>query len=228
MSNALMIVPTYQRLGNVVRQLQALVDTDTTIDVLYACDSDDPDLSVVVAACVAVSFVGYVVTPGRSGMLTKLNAAAVHNAGSYRYIGFMGDDHLPRTRHWDRDLCTAIDALGEPGVAYPNDLLQGENMPTAVLLSAGIVTELGYMAPPVLAHMYCDNFWLDLGHGLGAATYLPDTIVEHMHFSVGKSVLDASYQHSNHPDVYANDKANYERYRRDELPAVVARLRGTP
>jgi hypothetical protein len=121
----------------------------------------------------------------------SLNAAAVVNAPHYDYLGFMGDDHRPRTQGWDTKL---VQSIGDsPGVSYGNDLFQGERLPTSVILSSKIVKVLGYMAPPEFIHMYLDNTWKEWGLGLGNINYLPDVIIEHLHPVANKAKLDTGY-----------------------------------
>jgi hypothetical protein len=127
----------------------------------------------------------------------------------------MGDDHRPRTKGWDRVLCEAI---GErPGVSYGDDLLQGANLPTAVTMSAEIVRRIGYMVPPVLVHMYMDNFWRDFGSKIGNLQYRADVVIEHMHYLAGKAVNDLQYQEVNASHVYEKDRLAYEDYQKTQM-----------
>ena len=139
-----------------------------------------------------------------------LNLLAQKYADKYEYLAFMGDDHRPRTKGWDTILC---DAIGEkPGVAYGDDLLQGVNLPTAVVLSSSIVRKIGYMVPPTLVHMYMDNFWRDFGDKLGNLQYRPDVVIEHLHYLAGKAINDLQYQEVNSSSVYENDRIAYGLY----------------
>ncbi len=126
-------------------------------------------------------------------------------------VGFMGDDHLPRTLGWDARYLEALRELGT-GIVYGNDLLQGQNLPTQVAMTTDIVRALGYMAPPALAHLYVDNFWRDLGRSAGCLRYLPDVIVEHRHPVAGKAQWDANYARVNNSAMYERDATAYEQY----------------
>lgn len=140
-------------------------------------------------------------------------------------IGYMGDDHRPVSKGWDGGYLAALHELGT-GVVYGDDLVQGASLPTQVAMTADIVAALGYMAPPSLAHMYCDNFWKDLGEGAGCLTYLPDVVVQHLHPSTGHSSWDASYRESNAAGQYAADKQAYDRFRTERLGADIDKVRG--
>ena len=126
------------------------------------------------------------------------------------HVGFMGDDHRVRTRGWDLAL---TDAAGPVGIAYGDDLLQGVELPTAVVLGADIVRALGQMVPPTLQHLFVDDYWKALGTGSGTLRYVPEVVIEHMHPSAGKAEMDESYETTNHPDRYESDGAAWRAYR---------------
>jgi hypothetical protein len=144
-----------------------------------------------------------------------------------RYLASLGDDHLPRTVGWNRTLIEAIEALpGGVGIAYGNDLLQGENLPTAWVVSADLVRAVGWMMLPTAQHMYVDNAVLALGKATGQIVYRPDVVIEHLHPSAGgKAAWDASYRESNTSERYERDRAAFEAWRRDGLAADVEKVK---
>ena len=89
---------------------------------------------------------------------------------------------------WDRLLLEALDKLGGEGIAYGNDLHQGEALPTAPVISSGIVGALGWMMGPGLKHMHVDDVWRDLGQAAGCLAYVPEVVIEHQHPDAGKPV----------------------------------------
>jgi hypothetical protein len=105
-------------------------------------------------------------------------------------IGNLNDDHRCRTVGWDRAI---IEALEKPGIAYGNDLIHGERLPSAPFVSARIVNALGWYFLPTAEHMYGDDALRILGQALGSIHYLPDVIVEHMHPAVKKGKWDEGY-----------------------------------
>jgi len=155
--------------------------------------------------------------------LNHVANALVESPGGPFVIGFMGDDHQPRTCGWDRRYVETLRELGT-GLVYGDDQLQGARLPTQVAMTADIVRGLGYMAPPDLWHMYVDNFWRDLGLHAGCIRYLPDVVIEHMHPIAGKSPWTEGHQRVNAADIYAHDGAVYGRYFANELPLAVATI----
>jgi hypothetical protein len=139
-------------------------------------------------------------------------------------IAKLDDDHRPRTVGWDSQLLDALRDMGT-GIAYGNDLFQGRALPTAPVLTADIVRALGFMAPPTLRHLYCDNFWRDLGVKADALRYLPEVVVEHLHPAAGKSEWTEGHQRVNTPQAYERDSAAYQTYLAASFDADVAKVR---
>ena len=203
MPNALLIVPTRKRPDACDQLLAEFKSTAEISDIVFGIDDDDESAySDEVKARAEVN--------PRLRMGGTLNLIAAKFANDYDFLAFMGDDHRPRTKGWDRILAEEIGDA--PGIAYGNDLLQGANLPTAVMLSSSIVRSIGYMVPPVLVHMYMDNFWLELGRSLGNCRYRGDVIIEHMHYLNNKAKPDALYMETNTDHVYAKDAASYHQY----------------
>src|ERR1035441_8840083 len=157
MSDLLVIVPSRGRPENVRALRQAWRDTQTAADLIVGLDDDDPRW---------LDYCGPVTVRSRMRLNAYTNALATENAGQYRFLGSMGDDHRPRTAGWDRLICEALAEMGT-GIVYGDDRLQGEALPTACFMTSDIVQMLGYMAPPCLEHMYIDNFWRDFGRAIG-------------------------------------------------------------
>jgi hypothetical protein len=219
MGNLAVVVPSRGRPHTVAQLAQAFRDTCTERTwLLFAVDEDDPQYLAYRDAVGEASATGLrvqlVAQPGGT-MVSALNHAARHLLAAPApvvpdAIGFMGDDHRPRTEGWDRAYLTALQSL--PGIVYGNDLLQGPNLPTQCAISARLVRALGHMAPEVLTHLYVDNYWRDLGRATGCLAYLPDVIVEHLHPMVGKAEWDDGHRRVNRPSMYERDRAAYTAY----------------
>lgn len=203
------IVPSRGRPENMRELIGAWRETGASALLVAGVDDDDPTW--VKYPLFPMDDTPYLLERGlRMGMCGTLNDIASRSVATerYDYVGFMGDDHRPRTVGWDGSICEALDGLGT-GVVYGNDLFQGPNLPTAVFVTADIVRSLGYMAPPCLKHMFLDNFWLDLGNLVGIK-YLPNVVIEHMHPQAGKAEMDDGYA-----DVWPlmeRDRQAYEHY----------------
>ena len=215
------LVPTRGRPQNARALIEAWSATATEQAALvFAVDEDDPARDEYVALGWPFLVVG---RRRRVGGTLNALAPLVAAAGA-EAIGFMGDDHRPRTGGWDVALLEALRASG-PGVAYANDLFQGGRLPTAVAISAPVVRALGFFVPPGMVHLYLDDFWWRLGTELHALTYLPDVIVEHLHPAAGKADVDDGYLACNAPEQFAADYDRWQRYLGEHWRDDLARLR---
>ena len=221
----LVIVPTRGRPQNAERLAQAFKDTDSlNADLVFVADEDDPELPAYLLT--GIRLLVYQGDTG-SGLVPSLNWAAMMYADVYDHLGFMGDDHLPRTAGWDAHVLGAL-GTDAPAVVYGNDLLQGEYLPTAAFMPSRLVRALGFMAPPVLRHLYVDNFWLQLGRDLGGLRYLPDVVIEHIHPAAGKTPMDERYSVVNAPAADRLDSDAWRDFRHGyEYGAALQRVRDT-
>jgi hypothetical protein len=225
MTDLVVIVPSRGRPQAAAELIEAFRQTRTTAHLRFAVDEDDPAREEY-AQVIPPPF-GVIDTGGKpSTMVRALNAVAVDLAvgeDSPFAIGFMGDDHRPRTSGWDRRYVEALRELGT-GIVYGNDLLQGERIPTQVAMTADIVRALGHMAPPALTHLYVDNYWRDLGEAAGCLRYLPDVVVEHMHPVAGKADWDEGHKRVNAHAMYQRDAEAYGRYVTEHFAADLAKV----
>lgn len=227
------IVPSRGRPHNVARLIEtcrATIRGNTQL--LVVTDPDDPEASAYEQMQIGANgeTFGHIVLGSspqslRLGGILNYISYGLATETPIRAIGFMGDDHLPRTDGWDRAVIDALNTLGPGSIVYGNDLLQGERLPTAAFMTADIIQTLGYMVPAGLQHMFADDAWKAWGEGAGRLRYMPEVVIEHMHPAVGKAQQDSRYS-----DVWAlmeADSVRWEEYRSNGgLVADIAKLRG--
>lgn len=197
MNTNLVIIPARGRPDKAQVAFDALKEHSVISDLLIGLDDDDADNYPEMEGVIRE------VNP-RLRMNGTLNLLVKKYQDKYETISFMGDDHIVRTAEWDKKLYEPIRNRGY-GISYGNDLFQGENLPTMVMMSTNISKELGFFAPPRLIHLYMDNFWKLFGQVLSCLDYNPDVIVEHMHYMAGKSKVDAGYQEVNSSEIGNHD-----------------------
>jgi hypothetical protein len=225
MPDLVMVVPSRGRPEAVAELALACQATCTANTVLLvAVDQDDLTLDRYQAPAGTTVFFTW--SPAASGHVGAINWAAARALADFNpvAIGKLDDDHRPRTKSWDADLLAELRELGT-GIVYGNDLLQGERLPTAPVMSAGIVRALGWMGPPSLNHLFVDNFWRDLGEAAGCLRYVPSVVIEHLHPAAGKAAMDAGYERANAPRAYERDGAAYRAYRAERFERDVATVR---
>jgi hypothetical protein len=219
------IVPSRGRPSNVDRLWWAFKATADKADLVVAVDEDDPHLEGYLDMLERAEG-GYELVVGpRLRMVGTLNKVATEHTEGYRYVGFMGDDHLPRSKGWDTAYIAALDGASPGGVVYGNDLIQGEIMPTQVALDRRIVETLGYMVPPELVHLAADLFWCEIGKALGTLRYLPDVVIEHLHPLVGRAEWDPGYAEANSLERSSEDHTAYQDYLSTRFVGDVAKLK---
>lgn len=229
MSDLLVIVPTRGRPQNMQAFYDSWTATTHDADLLFVVDEDDPLLGTYKYRMrwMPRAKLLYAIPAGLRmvGALNKATQIMLSNPDhGFRYIGFMGDDHRCRTVGWD----TAIrGAIGDRkvAVAYGNDLLQGEKMPTAVILTTNIVEHLGYMAPPAMQHLCVDLVWLEWAKALDCRVYLDHVVFEHMHPANGKAINDFGYQMANSVEQVKRDSDAYYAYMDGDFHTDVAKLK---
>ena len=212
----LIIVPSRNRPEGLRRLVDAIRCTSAGDPQLLVClDTDDAP------SYAPIEGVWYLIKE-RQRFVAWTNEAARLFANDFRYFGLIGDDIMPRTDRWDAAVVHTLEELGT-GLCYTNDLLQGEALPTVCFMTTDIVKTLGYVQPPALVHLYSDNFWLELGRALDRIRYLPDVVLEHLHWSAGKATSDESYEESH--ALMEPDRIAFERYMREGFEADVAKMR---
>lgn len=222
-ADLLMIVPSRGRPHNIVALWDAWQATTTgAAELLVAADGDDPTLPGYLQVCEELQ-IDLVVGP-RLRMVPTLNKVAFEQAPHYFALGFMGDDHRPRTVGFDAHYLAALRTLGT-GFVYGNDLLAGERLPTQVAMTSDIVQALGAMVPAPVNHLWADNQWWDLGHAIDRIRYLPDVVVEHLHPIAGKAADDAGYREVNDPAAFEVDRMIYADWYAKQFPADAEKLR---
>lgn len=189
-------------------------------------DDDDPNLKDYLA------FDGWagtevVVNPGLQRQLVRwLNLLAVPRAETFRFIGHIGDDNVPRTVGWD---VRVAESLERNYFCFGDDLDPGRppgSLSLTIFMAAYVVRTLGYMGPPKLQHMYVDPIWYAWGRQT-SIEFLSDVVLEHMHYTIsGKAPHDESYALST--SLIPEDCQRYNDYCQDGMNADIEKLGGTP
>lgn len=226
-----MVVPSRGRPLSVQRQGHAWKQTmpNGGADLIWVLDADDPGYDEYCDRALGFPFMKVLTIESWAPMVPKLNSAARVLAPDYRFLGFIGDDHLPRTRVWHEALALWLAAAGT-GIAYGMDGFQNENLPTWWCMTSNIVEALGgRMVPAPVQHMYCDNAVQVLGQRAGVIDFLPHVTIEHIHPVAGKAEWDEGYKRVNRAEQYERDRTAFTGWLADGLQAdvdSVRRLRG--
>src|SRR6185369_11289535 len=196
---AVYLVPTRGRPSNAIRLAMAWADvTSPSTHLQFILDDDDPELEEYKEklAHPAVDQFRFGFQIGERRRLGgTLNYWAPKYANHFDFIGFMGDDHIPRTPQWDQRL-----------------------------MQSQVVKTLGYMVPPGLVHLYMDNTWKDWGIATDSLVYNGAVVIEHLHPIAGKAEWDDRYREVNAGSVYVADEATYNAYRQVRFNDDIGKL----
>lgn len=216
------IVPSRGRPGNIVRLMEQWQLTGAEARLHVMIDEDDPEVGNYLEALQPnVNWMDTWIGPRRR-LGGSLNHVAPILVNDYDVVGFMGDDHRPRSVDWD----VAIGRAMVPGgVVYGNDLIQGAVLPTAVFMDSRIVRTLGYFVPPGAVHLFLDNYWKLIGEQLGTLRYLSDVVIEHVHPIAGKAEWDDGYREVNAGDVWEHDEQVFKEWVAFQMPDAIAAIR---
>lgn len=222
-ADLLMIVPSRGRPHNIAALHDAWSATSTgAAELLVAADDDDPELAGYRDVCSDRS-IELTLGP-RLRMVPTLNKVALERAPHHFALGFLGDDHRPRTVGWDAHYLAELKTLGT-GFVYGNDLVALDRLPTQIAMTSDIVQALGAMVPAPVKHLWADNQWWDLGHAIERIRYLPDVVVQHCHPLVGTAEDDDGYREVNAAPAAEADRLVYADWYEHQFPADVEKLR---
>jgi hypothetical protein len=181
----LIITPSRGRPMHAARLARAIEKTAVLdVELVVCVDDDDPLLSEYEAIDEPMSLF----TGKRQPISAITNDLAVRHAANFEFLGQYSDDHIPRTHGWDAELCSTIDRMPHStGMAYA----EGSRwvIPEGIIMSADIVTALGYLSLPCCRHYKLDDAWLQLGLAAGCIRYRPDVLIEHMQYQIPRDIL---------------------------------------
>jgi len=145
----------------------------------------------------------------------------------YQYYGEVCDDHIYRTKGWDRILIDEIESHGGWGMAWGWGQIHAREvrLPQAVVMSGNLVKALGFFSTPIITSAYNDRFAIDLCDALNCGFYRPDVIVEHKHALNGKAPMDDNYRWVLSSETLDKGKKQYEEWRNFYMADDIARVR---
>ena len=215
----LVLVPTRGRPERAFTLVNSLKGMSTISNILLVLDHDDEKLE----QYQSIPIPNIVYEP-REYLVGKLNRAALQFADEYETITFLADDQVIKTVRWDEKLKAHIDKKGY-GIAYGDDTIQGERVPTSAMISTNIIKNLGWMALPTSKHLYIDNTWKIIGQALDALYYDPEVVWEHHHFINQKAEVDESYKFSNSEERYKEDGEAFKIWLETKATEQLTKLR---
>lgn len=211
------VLPTRNRPSSCLRFINAWQATNASTPVYVRLDLDDPDIDALKSLPWPNEF--KVTVAPRRGLSKSMNEVFEVYPNEPWY-GLLADDLLPHTSGWDQLL---VNAAGTSNISYPNDQGNNPDLPTHPCVGGDLVRKIGWFGFPPCGHYFVDTVWQFLGNELNNIHRLDNVLVEHLHYSVGKSELDTNYQESSLK--WKHDKRAYRDWCESEGKQLVTALK---
>lgn len=197
------LTPTRGRRDGLVRMVMSALQTasrPSKVEIVAYVDMDDEatyrELGVPVL---------FVVGP-RIILSDCWNQCLKASSGNLLMMG--GDDMVFRTPNWDVML-EEVFQVCEDGIlmAHGDDGICGEKFSAFPCVSRKWAEITGYFVPPVFVGDYADMWLFDIANVLKRRRYVP-FLVEHLHYTFGKSSFDQTYRERKDREVAAGSQAD--------------------
>jgi hypothetical protein len=212
----LVIIGSRSRPQNVVRAFDALKKVSKISDFALIINEDQKDLYP------EIDGVTIHIVDSYHGVNGKFNTIVPQYLDKYKTITGIDDDCLVQTDGWDEILYEPIKRRGY-GFSYGNDGIQGQMLPTKVMISTNITKTLGYWCPPGLFHSFADDFWKFMGERINSLHYFHEVNMEHLHWMNCKAPKEETYE-SNTQEIFQRDKQVYHEYLGEQLYIDIDKL----
>jgi hypothetical protein len=134
------------------------------------------------------------VLPVRGGCCAKATQEAlVELLDGLHWIGWLGDDLVPKTPEWDVEAISSL--TGWNCVSTNDEAHAPKKFNGATVWSADLVRAVGYLYPPGLQHMYIDDVWEEIARLSGCWQCRMDIVVKHDH-AMFNGAKDATTAHT--------------------------------
>ena len=227
--NAISILtPTRNRPNNCDRFIKSLYETTQytgTLELLFYVDSDDPakDIYKEIEERWQNNFWRIEFVIGEPMSVSKSwNIIAEKSLGDIMIMG--NDDLVYKTVRWDSKLMARLLELDNPYyLSWFNDGINGNRHCAFPVITREWYETLGYFSPGIFNFGYNDTWVYDIAKRVGKLNYMDEILVEHLHFSVGKSNMDDTYARNRTQEkgnLYRKDREIYERTVEDRIIAA--------
>jgi hypothetical protein len=175
---------------------ESIIDTCddiNSVELVLRIDDDDKDTINKVKLFPHLDRIKTIIAPRGKTMGEMHNVCINVCSGNIMMPG--SDDFLFRTKSWDSLVRDAFDQYPDKILLlHCSDGLQNEALATTVFVHRKWVEILGYLIPPYFVADFGDK-WLDhVAHDVGRKIYFPAVLIEHMHYTAGKSDFDEVYR----------------------------------
>jgi hypothetical protein len=102
-----------------------------------------------------------------------------------------GDDTVMRTKGWDTLVEETFRKFDDRlALVYGRDGIHNEGFAPHYALHRNWIDALGYASPPYFTVDWSDTWTFEIAKALNRHVFLPDLLIEHLHWTQGKSPID--------------------------------------
>ena len=201
------LCPTRNRVESFKRMWESAMHTASQpqlLEFVICYDIDDTE-----SAKITASNITSVCSPFGEIYSNLHNLCASH--AKHDILMGAADDIVFRTMDWDREVIATFNGLKNGiGYVYPNDGFHGEKLGTHGFFHRNWFNTLGYLSPPIFTVDYSDNYVMDVARGVDRCIYLSEILVEHLHWTFGKSPFDATSAEAHHRRMATSNQSIYD------------------
>ncbi len=198
--NFSLILPTRSRPDLVKRLFSSILETTANLDLLeiiLCIDEDDPESHKISHALLAIKKI--IATQRGMGSIIR----NCYSKSTARYIILVNDDVIFRTKNWDIKVLEVFSRFPDDlALVYCNDLYYGRRLSSFPILSRTACNLMDNICPAKYKSHCIDSHIFDtfkrlsrLGHE--RLVYLPNVILEHMHYGVTLSSYEGNFFNAN-------------------------------
>jgi hypothetical protein len=105
------------------------------------------------------------------------------------------DDMIPMIVGYDEIIVSSMNKYfpDTDGVLHFNDGRRGRELNTLSIMGNKYYSRFGYIYYPEYRSFYCDDEFMQVSRLLNKVVYIDTVVIEHRHFSFGKSEVDELY-----------------------------------
>ena len=221
MAKISILVPTRKRVEGFMRMYNSALETVSKESELEFCVYiDDDDQETIESGISSLPYVKATIGPRDRAALIMVPAKQA--TGDFIMTG--SDDIIFRTKYWDIFFLTEFNKVPDKILlVFGEDGIQLGGIATAPMISREWYDTAGYFMPAHLEIRWLDDWITKVARQLKRIKYLDTVLIEHMHYSVGKSVKDGIYQEATIFN-FSNQKPDIENISNAEQAALMERL----
>lgn len=179
-------------------------DSIDTIEYIVSIDDDDDQIECYKQWCIPNGII--LISNKNRSLVDACNNAAKIATGDCFLV--LSDDFLTPPR-WNEKLKERIDR-DMYGILVNDGISDGDIM-SLPIMSKTLYERIGYIYHPEFFSLFADNALLDVVKKLECLIDCRHLLFEHMHYIVGKSKIDETYQRENSNYAYTNGKLVYDK-----------------